>query len=214
MICVAACQTVTSPDKDTHAPRERAEYDTQDNEFQPSFLYINAFKSNQIHNTSPHAKKCENYARHRFANSEWLEPCNLALQNTNISNQNRYATLYNRGLIYMHMEDIDAARQDFNEALKLRPNLGDPYLMYAIMALNQSEYERSLEFVEKGLETGVRKNRLAYHIQARALEGLFDFDGARAAYKKALTNDPGLSRIRRDYERLNRLWPEGRQSDK
>ena len=64
-------------------------------------------------------------ARIHYTSRKDVETCSYALQRTALTPRDRAATLANRGIIYMSLEDYQKAIQDYSAALTLKPEFGE-----------------------------------------------------------------------------------------
>lgn len=160
---------------------------------------------------SEQAKSCEAYAQKYAAQTAGLDACSSALAEPALSKRNRQASLFNRGLIHMNMDNIDAAKQDFQTVLKEDPGFGDAYLSLGIMEANAQNYAQAKVLGDQALNLSTAQPDRVYVLLGWIAEHQFDFDGARAAYGQALDINPGSANARRKLKRLNTLWPETTQ---
>lgn len=156
---------------------------------------------------SANAKKCEIYAGFKSVVETWLDVCEAALNEPDLSAQNRLATLYNKGLIHMRQNEIETALSLFDAALEIDEDFAPSFLAKAMIASNKHQYERAVSLANISLAKGLLNTYEAYNVIGYAREGQFEFDKARSAYLNALKIRPGASDARLNLERVNRLWP-------
>ena len=157
---------------------------------------------------SENAKKCEEFAREYIAMPAWVKICDQAISEQSLSAQNRQATLFNRGLLYMNLDQIELARADFQSIINETPNFGDAYLSLGTIEANVQNYGRAKDYALKALSYEVEQTDRVYVLLGWVAEHQFDFPAAREAYETALKLKPGASATRRKLDRVNRLWPE------
>jgi len=172
------------------------------------FRPLTEFSSTMTMTSSAAAQQCQTYAQFKIANDNWLTSCRAALLETDLSPFNRVATLYNQGLIQMKLGDSEAAKQSFEAAIQHEPDFAAAYFGQAMIASNQSDYERAILLAERAIDMDLDHAHEAYNLIGYVRERQFDFDKARTAYRRALKIRPGASDARLNLERVNRLWPE------
>ena len=88
--------------------------------------------------------------------------CTEALDKEMLNNRDRAGTLVNRGVIKMRRMDWPEATKDFDEALRIRPNLGEAYVNRGAVSIGQHRYADSLPDLNKGLALGVEEPAKVY----------------------------------------------------
>lgn len=132
------------------------------------------------------ARDCFLAATDHRRSLEGLAACNTALAEEVLNDDDRAATLVNRGILKVLFEDFDGAQRDYNAAIALRPNLGEAYVDRGLMFVRQSGNEqRALDDITKGLELGTREPAVAYFGRALALEALGRVSEAYYDFKRA-----------------------------
>ena len=119
-----------------------------------------------------------------------VDVCTQAL-GTELSRDERYATLVNRGVVELSAKTYDAAISDFDAGIRFRPEAGEGYLDRGATLIALNRFREALADIDKGLALGISKPHIGYYDRAIAHEGLSD---ARAAYD--------------DYSRAHALAPD------
>ncbi|MCR5877264.1 tetratricopeptide repeat protein [Phenylobacterium sp. J367] len=102
----------------------------------------------------------------------------------------------NRGVLKLRRLNWDAATQDFNQAVRIKPDLGEAYVNRGAAAIGDKRYSESLPDINRGIELGIDEPAKAYYNRALAYEGMEDAKAAYFDYQKALELNPewGLPR--------------------
>ena len=86
--------------------------------------------------------------------------------------------------------NYDAAVLDFNQAVRIKPDMGEGYVNRGAAAIGQHRYPEGLADLNKGIELGVDEPAKAYYNRALAYEGLDDAKAAYFDYQKAVELSP------------------------
>jgi len=117
-------------------------------------------------------------------------PCTEALEKEMLNNRDRAGTLVNRGVLKLRRMDWAGATRDFNEALRVKPDMGEAYVNRGAVAIGEHKYAESLPDLNKGLQLGVEEPAKVYFNRALAYEGLEDAKSAYFDYQKAVELSP------------------------
>ena len=116
-----------------------------------------------------------------------LPACDKALRSRNLSLRKEASTLVNRGILYTHLREFDAALADFDKALELIPgfpeahlNRGNAFLFIDRFALAVADYDAAIAGGSRRLHAGyynrglareaLKQPKLAYEDFRRAAE--------------------------------------------
>jgi tetratricopeptide (TPR) repeat protein len=116
--------------------------------------------------------------------------CTEALEKETLNSRDRAGTLVNRGVLRMRRLNWEAANKDFNEATRIKPDMGEAYVNRGAVAIGQHRYADSLADLNKGLQLGVEEPAKVYYNRALAYEGLDDAKSAYFDYQKAVELSP------------------------
>jgi tetratricopeptide (TPR) repeat protein len=97
-------------------------------------------------------------ARIHYTSVKELANCNNALDKSAMSVRDRAATLTNRGIIYMALNDYDNAIQDFNATIKLKPELGEVHVNIGNVYFLGQEYDKAIEEYTSAIEKKIHQN--------------------------------------------------------
>ena len=131
------------------------------------------------------AQACSQAAVGGETETKFIELCTLALETEYLNPKDRAGTLVNRGVLKLRRTDYFDARRDFDQAIKIRPELGEAYVNRGAAAIGQKRYADSLPDINRGLELGVEEPAKAYYNRALAHEGLEDAKSAYLDYRRA-----------------------------
>lgn len=137
------------------------------------------------------AAQCYDNANNDF--SEDTRLCDDALKRGDLSRDDRKKTLVNRGIILNRQGALQAAFDDFNAALEIDASLAEAYLNRGNTFFLSRLYDEALADYEKALSLDVKKPWAAWYNIGLAHEGKKDSAAARAAYGKALEENPAFS---------------------
>ena len=116
--------------------------------------------------------------------------CTEALEKEMLNSRDRAGTLVNRGVLRMRRLNWAAATKDFNEAARIKPDMGEAYVNRGAVAIGEHRYADSLPDLNKGLQLGVEEPAKVYYNRALAYEGLDDAKSAYFDYQKAVELSP------------------------
>ena len=119
-----------------------------------------------------------------------LEACDYTLKYSNISLQDRAATLANRGIVHAAMNDYDAAMIDYNNAIDIRPDAPEFYINRGNSFFMMREYAQALEDYEESLRLGLKQVHFAHYNMGMVFERLGNDQVAEREYLLALEIEP------------------------
>ncbi|MFI4964050.1 MAG: tetratricopeptide repeat protein [Caulobacterales bacterium] len=136
------------------------------------------------------AEACSKAALSGKAQPRQEETCTEALDKEMLDNRDRAGTLVNRGVLRMRRMAWAAATRDFDDAVRIKPDMGEAYVNRGAVAIGQHRYADSLPDLNKGLQLGVEEPAKVYYDRAMAYEGLDDEKSAYFDYQKAVELSP------------------------
>jgi tetratricopeptide (TPR) repeat protein len=119
-----------------------------------------------------------------------IQTCTVALEEDPLTPKDRAGTLNNRGVILMNRGEMQAALADFQEAVRVNPELGEAVFNRGSTLIALGRYAEGLADVDRGLTLGLRQPEKAYYNRAIAREELDDPKGAYLDYKRAARLKP------------------------
>jgi tetratricopeptide (TPR) repeat protein len=136
------------------------------------------------------AEACSNAAITGKSDRKFEELCTRAIDEEALTSRDRAGTYVNRGVLKLRRANYDAAILDFNQAVRLKPDMGEGYVNRGAAAIGQHRYPESLADLNKGIALGVDEPAKAYYNRALAYEGLEDAKAAYFDYQKAVELSP------------------------
>ena len=139
-------------------------------------------------------------ARIHYSSSQELENCNNALNRSAMSLRDRAATLTNRGIIHIALENYENSIQDFSSALDLKPELSEVHINIGNVYFLDGVYDKAIEEYTFAIENQSIKVHVAHINRGMAYEKQGDFDNAEQDYREAmnLLPDAALPQVRLD----------------
>ncbi|HEX7884809.1 MAG TPA: tetratricopeptide repeat protein [Phenylobacterium sp.] len=148
------------------------------------------------------AKQCSEAALGGESDPRFIELCTVALETEALGLRDRAGTFVNRGVLKLRRKDFDAAKIDFNQAIKAQPDMGEAYLNRGAAWVGQRRYADGLADINKALELGVDEAEKAYYNRALAYEGLQDLKAAYLDYQKAVELKPDWDQPKKELARF------------
>ena len=119
--------------------------------------------------------------------------CNIALKQDVLSKRDRAGTFDNRGVMLDQLGETEKAAEDFNAAIALYPDLGDPYVNLGAMLIKKGQHQAALEQINKGMDLGMGFPHIGYYDRAVAEQMLGRYKEAYYDYKKVLELEPNFA---------------------
>jgi tetratricopeptide (TPR) repeat protein len=118
-----------------------------------------------------------------------IKLCDTALSDIMLP-RDRAATLVNRGILRLAMQDASGSLADFNRGLTINDRMGEGYVNRGASLILMHRYDEALADINKGMAMGSRKLEIAYYDRGMANEALGNLSAAYADYKQATVIDP------------------------
>jgi tetratricopeptide (TPR) repeat protein len=139
--------------------------------------------------SNTHARDCYRAAtiaaRIHYTSRKEIENCTFALDYTSMSLRDRAATLANRGIIYMALEEYQSAIRDYSASLRLQPDFGEIYVNIGNVYYMGQVYDKAVLEYTTAIEKNTSLSHVAYLNRGMAYESLGDFVNAENDYKTA-----------------------------
>jgi tetratricopeptide (TPR) repeat protein len=136
------------------------------------------------------AQQCSDAAFHDRADQASLEICNQAISNSMMGRRDLSGTYINRGVIYMNRSDFNDAREDFNHAIQVDPDIGEAWVNRGAIDILDKRFKDGISDIDKGLSLGTMEPAKAYYNRGVAYESIDDEKSAYLDYQQALTLEP------------------------
>ena len=122
-----------------------------------------------------------------------IEECSSALDHELMTQDDRVATLVNRGTLRMRAGDLQNAARDFDRALAMDPMEPETWLAKSISALESGNGSLALRSSNRALDLQTRRPAIAYYVRGLAREMTGDVEGAYADLVRARDLNPQWS---------------------
>jgi tetratricopeptide (TPR) repeat protein len=149
------------------------------------------------------AEACSKDALSGKASPQFERTCTEALDTESLNARDRAGTYVNRGVLKMRRLDWVGATKDFDDALRLSPNMGEAYVNRGAVAIGQHRYVDSLPDLNKGLALGVEEPAKVYYNRGLAYEGMDDMKSAYFDYQKAVELSPDWDAPQKELTRFH-----------
>ena len=126
------------------------------------------------------------------APSQTAARCDVALEDTTLSSQDRAALLVNRAAIEMNLDQLDLALADYDRGIALNPAMADAYVDRGGAYIVKGNYNQAIADINHGLKLGPDYAFVAYYNRAVAEEFKGDFKTAKADFRKTLRLNRGF----------------------
>ncbi|THD82585.1 MAG: tetratricopeptide repeat protein [Phenylobacterium sp.] len=136
------------------------------------------------------AEACSKAAMAGSSNIRDEAGCSQALSEEMLSPRDKAGTFVNRGIMRMRRGEMATAMQDFDQAVRFEPKLGEIYVNRGAALVGQHRYADGLVDLNKGIGLGIEEPAKAYYNRALAYEGLDDVKSAYFDYQKAVELSP------------------------
>src|SRR5258708_23804767 len=118
------------------------------------------------------AEACSRAALAGHSEYRFEAACTQSIEEEQLTGGDSAGTYVNRGVLRMRRLDFVAATKDFNQAVKVKPDLGEAYVNRGAASIGQHRYADGLNDLNKGIQLGVEEPAKAYYNRALAYEGL------------------------------------------
>lgn len=149
------------------------------------------------------AQACSKAALSGEDDVKYQEVCTLALDTEVMSPRDRAGTFVNRGVLKLRRTSYSEAARDFDQAVRIQPDMGEAYVNRGAASIGQKRYADSLPDINRALELGVTEPAKAYYNRALAYEGMDDAKSAYFDYQKAVAIDPEWTAPRNELTRFS-----------
>ncbi len=138
---------------------------------------------------------------HSASHSE-LTACTNALISQNLRMRDRAATLINRGIIYVALEEYQKAIKDYERAEKLHPEFGAIHVNRGNLFFMGQSYDSAILEYNKALDMGLNQSYVAHLNRGMAYEKLGQLHKAEADYREAIALVPEWKTAQSKLERV------------
>jgi tetratricopeptide (TPR) repeat protein len=127
----------------------------------------------------------------RMAAEASIASCNVALNTRRVTRRQRASILVNRGILYNHMGEYDAAFTDFGAALELVSNFPEAYINRGNTYFYTGQVEEAIADYNRAIQQRSAKRHTAYFNRGLVNEAQKQPDLAFADFVRANELKPG-----------------------
>ena len=135
------------------------------------------------------------------------DACTRALEHSALSRRDRAATLVNRGIVLVALEDYQAALDDYNAAMQVMPELPETYVSRGNLLLIADNLEAAIGDYDKALDLMLGRSHVAFYNRGLANEKLGDRTAALADFRQALELRPDFAQAQAKIDALTAAAP-------
>ncbi len=137
------------------------------------------------------AGQCSSEAKLGATPDHAIGVCTAALARDLLNQRDRAGTFVNRGAMYLLSRDFEPAHADFQQAMRLQPDMGEAHVGEGGYLLTQERFAEAEAEISRGIELGTEQSEKAYYIRGVARWAQDDFKGAYLDFQKASQLRPG-----------------------
>jgi tetratricopeptide (TPR) repeat protein len=165
----------------------------------PALAAVNVFGTGMAHT-------CSDAAHHlpqgQLAEQRAIDACSFAISSENLTIHDLTGSHINRGVLLVSSGDYAAAKQDFDVAISLMPDLGEAYADRGAALLGLRRYAEAIVEIDRGLTLNTTEPEKAYFNRAVADEALDDIKSAYRDYLRAAQLKPDWPQPRDELARF------------
>jgi tetratricopeptide (TPR) repeat protein len=120
-----------------------------------------------------------------------LDACTRSLDQEALSYQDRVATLVNRGIVRMNLNDRQGADRDFDAALAMDQNEPEAWLNKGLLRLREDKASEAMPLIQHSIDAHTIRPALALYARGVANEQLGRLQAAYADLSQARDLAPG-----------------------
>jgi len=122
-----------------------------------------------------------------------LTTCTEALREAALTPDQRAGTYINRGVIEAALSRIDDAMLDYDEGIRIKPELGDGYVDRGAALIHLKRYDEAMTDINKGMGLGLSFEHVGYYNRGVAEFYMGRIKESYYDYKKALEIAPDFA---------------------
>jgi len=136
------------------------------------------------------------------ASREDLQSCSNAVQYGSLSRDDLLATLVNRGIVAVALEEYQEAARDYERAVTLEPRSGEVFVNRGNLFFMGEAFDKAVAEYSTAIKLGLGKEHVAYYNRGLAYEKMKNPENAAADYRRASELAPEWSQPQEKLERL------------
>ena len=149
------------------------------------------------------AEACSKAAVRGEVEAQYEKLCTESLQTEFLDTRDRAGTFVNRGVLRLRRAKYDDATKDFNDALRLSPDMGEAFVNRGAALVGRHQFAEALVDINKAITLGIDEPAKAYYNRALAYEGLDNLKAAYFDYRKALEINPDWEPPKKELARFS-----------
>lgn len=150
------------------------------------------------------ARSCYEAAESGRAARDGFIECDRALAEQALNVRDRAATFVNRGILHMRERTLAAAIADYEQAIRLKPDLAEAYVNKGIALVHAGgRHGEAIELISRGLALDPVQPEVAYYTRAVANESLGRTRAAYEDYRQAAALKPDWEEPRTQLKRFS-----------
>jgi tetratricopeptide (TPR) repeat protein len=153
------------------------------------------------------AEACSKAAVRGEVEAQYEKLCTESLQTEFLDTKDRAGTFVNRGVLRLRRAKYDDATKDFNDALRLSPDMGEAFVNRGAALVGRHQFSEALVDINKAITLGIDEPAKAYYNRALAYEGLDNLKAAYFDYRKALEINPDWDAPKKELARFSVSQP-------
>lgn len=128
---------------------------------------------------------CFNQAKYGNSDRNALSICDKAIENGMLNKKDIAATYVNRGIVRSSRGDLEGAVEDYNNALRINPTLGEAFANRGTVYIRKEQYTMALDELDRALSLDLEQPAMVYFNRAIVYEHFGDSTKAYNDYKMA-----------------------------
>ena len=119
-----------------------------------------------------------------------VRECDRALEDELLTDNDRVATIVNRGIVKMSLGDFHGADYDFKTAIRMNAGEPEALLNMGLLRLRQNRLEEAIGYFGRSSDANTLRPALAHYVRGISQEQLGNVRGAYADLVRARELDP------------------------
>jgi tetratricopeptide (TPR) repeat protein len=148
------------------------------------------------------AQACYQAAKNGLSRDENVQDCSRAITTEQLQGHDLAGTYVNRGALYLAQRHWAWAEDDFQQALRIEPRLGEARVNLGAAEIGLHDDRRGVNDITSGLALGSQEPEKAYYNRALGYENLGDEKDAYYDYLKASELKPDWADPRNELTRF------------
>ena len=131
------------------------------------------------------AGSCSSAAKSGQHDQRSIDLCTLAISKEALNAHDLAGTYVNRGGMELVNQDAEQAHADFDEALRIKPDMGEAHVGKGVYLIGMERWPEAEAEVTRGMDLGSEEPEKGYYFRGLARWGQENFKGAYFDFQKA-----------------------------